>query len=84
MIKELTKEQQEDFNKRVKEVFNFAKEKEIGIFATQQVTKEGYIETVPLFRNLKQYVKDVEFKTTSEVTGTDTNLENSENIGTNA
>lgn len=66
----MDKEQQEDFTKRAQEVLEFAKEKEILIGACQQVNKEGRIETVPLYSNLKQYVKDVEVETTSEVTGT--------------
>ena len=44
---------EENFKKRVVEVQEFAKEKKVGILAVQQVTKEGYIETVPMFRNLE-------------------------------
>ncbi len=45
---------QEEFMGRIKEVVEFAKEKGVGIGATQQVNKEtGYIETVPVFKNLK-------------------------------
>jgi hypothetical protein len=33
----------------------FAKEKEIFIGAVQQVNQKGYIETVPLYRDLKVY-----------------------------
>jgi len=48
--------QQEDFQNRVQELLAFAKEKEIFIGAVQQINKEnGYIEVVPLYRNLKQY-----------------------------
>ena len=64
----MQEEQQKDLEKRVQEVLDFAKEKEILIGAVQKVTQEGYIETTPLYRNLKKYPKDIE--TTSEVTGT--------------
>ena len=50
-------ENQKDFEKRVQELYEFAKEKEIFIGAVQQINKEnGYIEIVPLFRNLKKEV----------------------------
>lgn len=52
---EKLKEQQMEFNSRVREVIEFAKSKQIEIFAIQQITKEGYIETIPMFRNLKTY-----------------------------
>ena len=47
--------QKKDFQERIQEVLKFLQEKEVGIFATQQITKEGYIETVPVYRNLKVY-----------------------------
>lgn len=50
------KDFQEDLQNRVQELLTFAKEKEIFIGAVQQINKEtGYIEVVPLYRNLKQY-----------------------------
>lgn len=51
----MDQEKQKEFEARVLEVQAFAKEKEVGVFAVQQVSKEGYIETVPMFRNLKLY-----------------------------
>ena len=74
--------QQGNFEERVKELLAFAKEKEIFISAVQEVDKQGRINTVPLYRDLKQYVRDVE--TTSTPTGTDVKVETSENTGTNA
>ena len=65
MNKETQKEK--DLEERVQEVLAFANEKEVFIGACQQISKEGRIETVPLYKDLKQYVKDVEF---SEATGT--------------
>lgn len=50
----MTKEEEtEDFKKRVQEVTEFAKERQVAIGATQQITEENYLVTVPLFRNLK-------------------------------
>lgn len=50
---------QEDLEKRVGELLAFAKEKEIFISAVQQINREtGYIEVVPLYRNLKQYPQE--------------------------
>lgn len=62
--------QQEEFNNRVQELLAFAKEKEIFIWAVQQINKEtGYIEIVPLYRNLKEYpVEKVVAEKTSEET----------------
>ena len=60
---------QENFEERLKEVLAFAKEKEISIRAVQKLNQEtGYIGIIPLYSDLKKYVKDVEF--TSEPSGT--------------
>lgn len=64
----MEKSQQEEFVGRIKEVLAFAKEKGVGISATQQVNKEnGYIETVPVFKNLMLDVPEVKEEKTGEV-----------------
>jgi len=40
---------------KMKELFQFTNEKKIGILAVQQISKEGYIECVPMFRDLEVY-----------------------------
>lgn len=57
-----TEEQKKDLEARVNEVLAFVKEREIFIGATQKISQEGYIENVPLYRDLKKYVRDVEVK----------------------
>ena len=70
MNKKPNEEQQEDFNKRVQELFAFAKEKEIFVGAVQKLSKEGYLETIPLFRDLKSHKEEPQ--TSSPTTGTPT------------
>lgn len=43
----------EEFEKRVAEVQAFAKEKGVGLLASQRIVDEGYIQTVVVFRDLK-------------------------------
>lgn len=47
------KENQKEFEGRIKEVMDFAKEKELSIGACQQISKEGRIENVLLFKDLR-------------------------------
>lgn len=64
---------QEDLSKRVQELLAFAKEREISIGAVQKLNSEsGYIETVPLFRDLKVYPKE---PAVAPTTGTPTSPE---------
>lgn len=57
----MTKEQtQEDFKNRLNELVVFLQEKQISLSAVQQMNKEtGYIDTVPVFRDLKKYPEEV-------------------------
>lgn len=50
-------EKQVEFNNRVQELLKVAKSMDLEIFAVQQITQGGYIETVPMFRNLKKYAE---------------------------
>ncbi len=62
--------QQKDLESRVQELLTFAKDKEIFIGACQEIDKAGRIQTTPLYKDLKKYDREVEFKTTSDPTGT--------------
>lgn len=56
-------EMQAELNTRVQTLLATAKDLEIEIFAVQQLDKEGYLQTIPMFRNLKKYpVKAVKSK----------------------
>lgn len=56
-------EMQAELNTRVQTLLATAKDLEIEIFAVQQLDKEGYLQTIPMFRNLKKYpVKAVKAK----------------------
>lgn len=50
----------EKLEKKMKELFQFTNDKKIGILAIQQISKEGYIECVPMFRDLEVYPEVIE------------------------
>lgn len=50
---------QKKLEDKIKELFKFAQDKKVAILAVQKISQEGYIETVPMFRDLEEYPEDV-------------------------
>ena len=56
----MTNEQkQKKLEDKIKELFAFTKDKKVAILAVQKLSEQGYLETVPMFRDLEEYPDDV-------------------------